>query len=59
MTDIGLISYYLNIEVKKEDKGYAKEVLKKFNMDDQWNVESSFLSMRKEIRWIPLSIKVW
>ena len=41
MTDIGLMSYYLDIEVKKEDKGiqitqegYAKEVLKKFKMDD-------------------------
>ena len=41
MTDIGLMSYYLGIEVKQEDKGifitqegYAKEVLKKFKMDD-------------------------
>uniref|UniRef100_A0A803PC26 Reverse transcriptase Ty1/copia-type domain-containing protein n=1 Tax=Cannabis sativa TaxID=3483 RepID=A0A803PC26_CANSA len=41
MTNIGLMSYYLDIEVKQEDKGifitqedYAKEVLKKFNMDD-------------------------
>ena len=41
MTDIGLMSYYLVIEVKQEDKGimitqegYAKEVLKKFKMDD-------------------------
>ncbi|KAK3033406.1 hypothetical protein RJ639_032379 [Escallonia herrerae] len=39
MTDIGLISYYLGIEVKQRDDGifisqeaYAKEVLKKFNM---------------------------
>ena len=41
MTDIRLMSYYLDIEVKQEDKGivitqegYAKEVLKKFKMDD-------------------------
>ncbi|CAJ2633694.1 unnamed protein product [Trifolium pratense] len=41
MTDIGLMSYYLGIEVKQEDhgilitqEGYAKEVLKKFKMDD-------------------------
>ena len=41
MTDIGLMSYYLGIEVKQEGKGilitqegYAKEVLKKFKMDD-------------------------
>lgn len=41
MTDMGLMAYYLGIEVKQEDKGifitqegYAKEVLKKFKMDD-------------------------
>ncbi|XP_038896516.1 uncharacterized mitochondrial protein AtMg00810-like [Benincasa hispida] len=41
MTDIGLMSYYLGIKVKQgEDgifisqEGYAKEVLKKFNMND-------------------------
>ena len=41
MTDIGLMSYYLGIEVKQEDKGilitqdgYAKEVINKFKMDD-------------------------
>ncbi|XP_048613344.1 uncharacterized mitochondrial protein AtMg00810-like [Brassica napus] len=41
MTDIGLMSYYLGIEVKQEEngifiaqEGYAKEVLKKFKMDD-------------------------
>ena len=41
MTYIGLMCYYLGIEVKQEDKGimitkegYAKEVLKKFKMDD-------------------------
>ncbi|KAG7553295.1 hypothetical protein ISN45_Aa06g038290 [Arabidopsis thaliana x Arabidopsis arenosa] len=41
MTDIGLMSYYLGIEVKQEDngifitqEGYAKEVLKRFKMDD-------------------------
>ncbi|KAK3026413.1 hypothetical protein RJ639_041425 [Escallonia herrerae] len=39
MTDIGLMSYYLGIEVKQRDDGifisqeaYAKEVLKRFNM---------------------------
>ena len=41
MTDIGIMSYYLIIEVKKKDKGilitqegYPKEVLKKFKVDD-------------------------
>ncbi|CAJ2639360.1 unnamed protein product [Trifolium pratense] len=41
MTDIGFMSHYLGIEVKQEDhgilitqEGYAKEVLKKFKMDD-------------------------
>ncbi|KAK2989710.1 hypothetical protein RJ640_030203 [Escallonia rubra] len=41
MTDIGLMSYYLGIEVKQQDngifisqEGYAKEILKKFKMDD-------------------------
>ncbi|XP_048618548.1 uncharacterized mitochondrial protein AtMg00810-like [Brassica napus] len=41
MTDIGLMSYYIGIEVKQEEnglfitqEGYAKEVLKKFKMDD-------------------------
>lgn len=41
MTDMGLMAYYLGIEVKQEDKGifitqegYAKEVLKKFKMED-------------------------
>lgn len=40
MTDIGLMSYYLGIEVKQTDdgifisqEGYAKEILKKFGMD--------------------------
>ena len=39
MTDIGLISYYVGIEVKQMKEGifvsqerYAKEVLEKFNM---------------------------
>ena len=71
MTDIGLISYYLGIGVKQEGKdilitleGYVKEVLKKFKMGDSnligTPMESGicFLSIRKEIRWIPLSIKV-
>ncbi|XP_050909786.1 uncharacterized mitochondrial protein AtMg00810-like [Lathyrus oleraceus] len=42
MTDMRLMAYYLGIEVKQEDKGifitqegYAKEVLKKFKMDDK------------------------
>ncbi|XP_050920499.1 uncharacterized mitochondrial protein AtMg00810-like [Lathyrus oleraceus] len=41
MTDMRLMAYYLSIEVKQENKGifitqegYAKEVLKKFKMDD-------------------------
>ncbi|KAK2989402.1 hypothetical protein RJ640_002232 [Escallonia rubra] len=41
MTDIGLMSYYLGIEVKQRDDGifilqeaYAKEVLKRFNMEN-------------------------
>ncbi|KAK3043642.1 hypothetical protein RJ639_000058 [Escallonia herrerae] len=41
MTDIGLMSYYLGIEVKQRDDGifisqevYAKEVLKGFNMEN-------------------------
>ncbi|KAK2978670.1 hypothetical protein RJ640_023384 [Escallonia rubra] len=41
MTDIGLMSYYLRIEVKQRDDGifisqeaYAKEVLKRFNMEN-------------------------
>ncbi|XP_050902735.1 uncharacterized mitochondrial protein AtMg00810-like [Lathyrus oleraceus] len=41
MTDMGIMAYYLGIEVKQEDRGifitqegYAKEVLKKFKMDD-------------------------
>ncbi|GJZ00254.1 retrovirus-related pol polyprotein from transposon TNT 1-94 [Tanacetum coccineum] len=40
MTNIGLMSYYLGIEVKQTDEGificqerYAKEILKRFNMD--------------------------
>ena len=40
MTDIGLMSYYLGIEVKQTDEGifisqegYAKEILKRFGMD--------------------------
>lgn len=40
MTDIRLMSYYLGIEVKQKDddifisqKGYAKEILKKFEME--------------------------
>ncbi|KAK2985747.1 hypothetical protein RJ640_005447 [Escallonia rubra] len=41
MTDIGLMSYYLGIEVKQRDDGifisqeaYTKEVLKRFNMEN-------------------------
>ncbi|KAK2983638.1 hypothetical protein RJ640_023172 [Escallonia rubra] len=41
MMDIGLMSYYLGIEVKQRDdsifislEGYAKEIVKKFKMDD-------------------------
>ncbi|KAH9650285.1 hypothetical protein KPL70_026315 [Citrus sinensis] len=41
MTDIGLVGYYLDIKVKQKEKGifisqesYAKEILKKFKMND-------------------------
>ncbi|KAH9669584.1 hypothetical protein KPL70_021844 [Citrus sinensis] len=41
MTDIGLMAYYLGIEVKQKEEGifisqesYAKEILKKFKMND-------------------------
>ena len=41
MTDIRLMAYYLNIEVKQKEKGvfislesYAKKILKKFKMND-------------------------
>ncbi|GKV12662.1 hypothetical protein SLEP1_g23785 [Rubroshorea leprosula] len=41
MTDIGLMSYYLSIEVKQMEEGifisqenYAREVLKRFNMSN-------------------------
>ncbi|XP_050150594.1 uncharacterized mitochondrial protein AtMg00810-like [Malus sylvestris] len=41
MTDIGLMAYYLGIEVKQNEEGifisqesYTKEILKKFKMDD-------------------------
>ena len=41
MTDIGLMAYYLGIEVKQTEEGifisqegYAKEILKKFEMLD-------------------------
>ncbi|KAK2978512.1 hypothetical protein RJ640_023758 [Escallonia rubra] len=41
MTDIGLMSYYLGIEVTQQDdgififqEGYAKEILNKFKIDD-------------------------
>ncbi|KAK2983111.1 hypothetical protein RJ640_013642 [Escallonia rubra] len=47
MTDIGLMSYYLGIEVKQRDngifisqEGYAKEILKKFKMDDANHVST-------------------
>ena len=48
MIDIGLMSYYIVIEVKQEDKGilitqegYAKYVLKKFKMDDSNPVDTT------------------
>ena len=53
-TDIGLMSYYLVIEVKQIEEdifisqgSYTKEILKKFNMFDfnpvntQWKVEQN------------------
>ena len=60
MMDIGLMAYYLGIEVKQKEEGifisqesYARDLLKKFKMNDcmllstQWNVESSYPSMMK------------
>ena len=45
MTDIGLMSYYLGIEMKQEEKetfisqeAYAKSILKKFNMEESNSV---------------------
>ena len=41
MTDIGLMAYYLGIEIKQKEErifisqeSYANEILKKFKMDD-------------------------
>ncbi|XP_026445445.1 uncharacterized protein LOC113346062 [Papaver somniferum] len=41
MTDIGLMSYYLGLEVKQQEngifisqEGYAKEILKRFKMEE-------------------------
>ncbi|KAK3032109.1 hypothetical protein RJ639_037413 [Escallonia herrerae] len=51
MTNIGLMSYYLGIEVKQRDNGifisqeaYAKEVLKRFNME-----KCNLISIRIEV----------
>lgn len=47
MTDIGLMSYYLGIEVKQRDdgifvsqEGYAKKILKKFEMENYKSVST-------------------
>ncbi|KAK2981276.1 hypothetical protein RJ640_006977 [Escallonia rubra] len=55
MTDIGLMSYYLGIEVKERDDGifisqevYGKEVLKKFNMEN-FNTISIPIEIEKKL----------
>lgn len=54
MTDIGLISYYLGLEVKQMEEGifitqdsYTKEILKKFNMFDYNHVNTPMESGTK------------
>ena len=67
MTDIGLMSYYLGLEVKQMEEGifisqasYTKDILKKFNMFDcnpvntQWKVDQNCQSLTMEKKWIPL-----
>ena len=69
--DMGLMSYYLGIEVKQNkngifisQEGYAKEV-KRFNMDNcnqlapQWNAEPSCLGLMVEKRWIQSISRAW
>ncbi|KAK3039004.1 hypothetical protein RJ639_027489 [Escallonia herrerae] len=58
MADIGLMSYYLGIEVKQREDGifisqeaYAKEILKRYGM--VWNMESKYPNMEKETKSIP------
>ncbi|KAK3039773.1 hypothetical protein RJ639_027086 [Escallonia herrerae] len=50
MTDMGLMSYYLGLEVKQmkdgifmSQEGYAKEVLKKFKMLDSKPVKTPMI----------------
>ncbi|KAK2984915.1 hypothetical protein RJ640_001268 [Escallonia rubra] len=56
MTGIGLMSYYLGIEVKQRDDGifisqeaYAKEVLKKFNMENCNPITFTWTSKKQSI----------
>ncbi|CAH9069840.1 unnamed protein product [Cuscuta europaea] len=58
MTDIGLMSYYLGIEVKQMNdgifitqEGYTREVLKKFNMEDSKPVSTPVESGLKLSRY--------
>ncbi|KAM1002517.1 hypothetical protein ACFX2I_002949 [Malus domestica] len=50
MTDIGLMAYYLGIEVKQNKEGifiiqesYTKEILKKFKMDNRKPISTPML----------------
>ena len=67
MTDIGIMSYYLGLEVKQMEEdifisqeSYKKEILRKFNMFDcnpvntQWKVDQNCQSLTMEKKWIPL-----
>ena len=73
MIDIRLMAYYLGIKVKQQEngifisqEGYAKEILKKFKMD---NYKSISTSMECEIKlskheegesvWIQHFTKLW
>ncbi|KAK2994441.1 hypothetical protein RJ640_001257 [Escallonia rubra] len=56
MTNIGLMSYYLGIEVKQRDDGifilqeaYAKEVLKRFNMENCNPITFTWTSKKQSI----------
>nr|GFD18679.1 uncharacterized mitochondrial protein AtMg00810-like [Tanacetum cinerariifolium] len=62
MTDIGLMSYYLGIEVKQTDEGilicqerYAKEILKKFGTVDY----GMFYSTSEDFKLVGYSDSDW
>ena len=72
MIDIGLMVYYLGIEVKQQEdgifisqEGYTKEILKKFNMNDCKPINTLVeygikLSKHEEVKaWIQHFSKVW